>query len=124
MENVNDIINNLCEKLGTTIEYIVPEYAKMKIVKSLSGVGIWGIILILSLICLFVSHRIHSELDMTDKYTETETWLGIFIGSAVTSLLSITALIMMLIIEIPSVLTYYYTPYAAFFEDVLRNNIK
>ena len=32
MENVNDIINNLCEKLGTTIEYIVPEYAKMKIV--------------------------------------------------------------------------------------------
>ena len=121
MEHVNDIINNLCEKLGTTVEYIVPEYDKMKIVEGLSQIGICGIILVLSLICLFVSHRMHSKLDETDRFTETEVWMAILVGSGVTSLFSIMAFVIVLIIEMPRVLTYYYTPYAAFVEDVIQN---
>lgn len=32
MENVNEIIDSICNKLGTTVEFIMPEYARMAIV--------------------------------------------------------------------------------------------
>ncbi len=34
--NVNEIIDNICVKLGTTVERIVPEYAKYMIVSKLT----------------------------------------------------------------------------------------
>lgn len=124
MEHVNDIINNLCERLGTTIEYIVPEYAKMKIVEGLSEIGICGVILILSLICLFVSYRKYSKFEGSGKLTETEVWNGILIGSAITSLFSILAFIILLTVQIPEILKFYNTPYAAFIEDLIRQVYK
>ena len=33
--DVNEIINNICAKLGTTVEKVVPEYAKYKVVSNL-----------------------------------------------------------------------------------------
>ena len=33
--DVNEIINNICTKLGTTVEKVVPEYAKYKVVSNL-----------------------------------------------------------------------------------------
>lgn len=35
MENINEIIDNICLKLGTTAEFLIPEYAKMRIVESI-----------------------------------------------------------------------------------------
>ena len=35
MENINEIIDNICLKLGTTAEFLIPEYAKMRIAESI-----------------------------------------------------------------------------------------
>ena len=35
MQNINEIIDNICLKLGTTAEFLIPEYAKMRIAESI-----------------------------------------------------------------------------------------
>lgn len=40
MENINEIIDNLCNKLGTTAEYLIPEYAKMRIADGITAIGV------------------------------------------------------------------------------------
>ena len=42
--DVNEIINNICAKLGTTVEKVVPEYAKYKVVSNLQELLI-GVVL-------------------------------------------------------------------------------
>ena len=40
MENVNEIIDNICNKLGTTAEFIAPEYARMHAASSITAIVI------------------------------------------------------------------------------------
>ena len=51
--NVNSIINNLCDKLGTTVDYLIPEMAKYYITRHTVGVIISIIIIII--LCIFLT---------------------------------------------------------------------
>ena len=65
--NVNEIINNICAKLGTTIEKVVPEYAKYKVVSNLQelliGVVLAIITTFLTMTMLKMKKRIAEHVD-------------------------------------------------------------
>lgn len=42
-QEINIVIDNLCSKLGTTIEYLIPELAKAEITSSIFQIIIFGI---------------------------------------------------------------------------------
>lgn len=53
MENVNEIIDNICNKLGTTAEFIAPEYARMHAASSITAI----VISIVAIIAYFIILR-------------------------------------------------------------------
>jgi len=62
---INEVINVLCERLGTTGQYLIPELAKMSIAEN----TIWGII---SLIIMIVSIYFLPKAWKYDKNNEEE----------------------------------------------------
>ena len=48
-EEVNAIINNLCDRLGTSAKLLIPEIAKLRIVESVVMLAIFLVILIIGL---------------------------------------------------------------------------
>lgn len=76
---VNEVINNICEKLGTTIEKIVPEFSKYMFVSSLKDFII-GIVLLTFTAIIFRSlfkwfksriNKYKEETDRDDWYDES-----------------------------------------------------
>ena len=51
-EEINAVIDNLCEKLGTTAQCLIPEMAKMGIAEAIVGI-IFSVIILAVLIRLF-----------------------------------------------------------------------
>jgi len=79
MENeISEVINVLCEKLGTTGQYLIPELAKMNIAEDI----IWGIV---SLVITIVSIYFLPKAWKYDKNNEEEYtfWVIIPIVSTV-----------------------------------------
>lgn len=72
---INEVINTLCEKLGTTGQYLVPELAKINIAEGI----IWGIV---SLIIVIVSIYFLPKAWKYDKNNgEYSFWIIIPIAS-------------------------------------------
>ena len=52
MENVNSVINNLCVKLGTTVEVLIPELIKYKRTEATIDLIIYSVVILLTgLLC-------------------------------------------------------------------------
>lgn len=61
MDKVTEIIGSLCEKLGTTAQYLIPEMAKMNTANSLFWMIAWILIFIVALIILPFSYKAQKE---------------------------------------------------------------
>lgn len=61
MDKVAEIIGSLCEKLGTTAQYLIPEMAKMNTANSLFWMIAWIVIFIVALIILPFSYKAQKE---------------------------------------------------------------
>ena len=74
MENVNEIIDSICNKLGTTVEFIVPEYARMAIVGD--------VVLILVIFAVWYSGYI--GLRKLHKFCEKEEYVSdVYLAAAI-----------------------------------------
>ena len=74
--NVNTIIDNICAKLGTTVEMVVPEYAKYMVASKLTtfitGVGL--IILIVALAKMLMVSLNKKITEYKDEYESNDWW--------------------------------------------------
>ena len=60
INKVSEIIEGLCEKLGTTAQYLIPELAKMSIATGIFNVIVWGITTLVSGILAVVFYKKHA----------------------------------------------------------------
>lgn len=97
----NSVINNLCLKLNTTFDELVPEIVRMQIAKMLTLVAV---IVLICAVVLLIYRSVHKH---TDGYSELDEGLGL----ACVALLSI--LVVVLIVVIPLVMSYLASPRAA-----------
>lgn len=56
IDKVAELIEGLCEKLGTTAQYLIPEMAKMYIASGIFAVIMWGITALASGIIAIASY--------------------------------------------------------------------
>lgn len=61
VDKVSEIIGVLCEKLGTTAQYLIPELARMYIVTGIFDVIMWGAITLVSGFLAFVMYKKYRE---------------------------------------------------------------
>ena len=117
MNEVNDIINNLCIKLGTSIEYLAPEYAKMRIAESWAMITIAGVVFVLYLaFMVFIKKYVTKLVESGDRWNADE-WKVIAIG------ISIVIFIVILCtacIAIPTIYKFNASPMAAFLSEILK----
>lgn len=73
-EKINAVINNLCEKFGTTTQFLVPEIAKYEIATDVVGI-IFSTVLIIILVIIAV--RSHRVMEYDDGY-EVPFFVSIF----------------------------------------------
>ena len=73
---VNEVINNICEKLGTTIEKIVPEFSKYMFVSSLKDF-ILGVVLLAIVAIVFRSlfKWLKKRIDDYKAETDQDDWM-------------------------------------------------
>lgn len=58
---VNEVINNICDKLGILANELIPEMGKMKVAELSIGVGIGVLLLLLAGIIAMVSYKKHKR---------------------------------------------------------------
>ena len=74
--NVNTIIDNICAKLGTTVEMVVPEYAKYMVARNLTtfitGVGLIILIVVLAKMLMVSLNKKIAEYK--EEYESNDWW--------------------------------------------------
>ena len=68
MDKVTEIIGSLCEKLGTTAQYLISEMAKMNIANSKFWMIAWIVIFIVALFILPFSYKAKKANDYSDAF--------------------------------------------------------
>ena len=107
---VNEVINNICDKLGILASELIPEMGKMKTAE----LGVWlvmlGVMVLLSVVMFLLSVR-------ADKYDDHE-----FAGALVffSGLLLVIAIIGLLLV-LPNFMGWKASPTAKTFEYVLEH---
>lgn len=66
-EEISIVIDKLCEKLGTTIEYFIPEYAKYNIASAIYVISICILLIIVSAVII---RKCKKNLDDDDYYND------------------------------------------------------
>ena len=77
-EQVNEVIDNLCQKIGSTQEMLVPEMARLCIARSWVDAAFCGVLFLLCSIGLIVSIK---------SYKEDDNWV---IGIVLFSIVAVT----------------------------------
>ena len=74
---VNDVINNICEKLGTTADIIVPEFARYMAAKNIKTLILGLIFLILDAVIVksFLKWRKRCITEYKEKHNGDEDWV-------------------------------------------------
>ena len=72
MENLNEIIDNLCNKLGTTAEFLIPEYAKMRIAEAMFLRNVYGFIVIINILFFIISSYLFTKHYRNFNYREKD----------------------------------------------------
>lgn len=68
IDKISEIIGGLCEQLGTTAQYLIPEMAKMHIANSKFWVIAWIVVFIVALIILPFSYKAKKANDYSDAF--------------------------------------------------------
>lgn len=68
MDKITEIIGSLCEQLGTTAQYLIPEMAKMNIANSKFWTIAWIGVLIVAVIILPFSYKAKKANDGSDAF--------------------------------------------------------
>lgn len=120
MDQVNDIINNLCDKLGTTVEYLAPEYAKMKIADAQASILV-AVIIFAVFVVTFTGFLIWLRLIDRDRLRSLDGIIMVFaIMFCALGLACIVYFVCTLSYYVPAMYRYNASPVAALFEDALR----
>lgn len=75
-EKINAVINNLCEKFGTTTQFLVPEIAKYEIATDVVGIIFSTVLIIILVIVAVRSHRV---MEYDDGY-EVPFFVSVFLA--------------------------------------------
>lgn len=114
MDNINEVIDNICTRIGTTAERMVPEYARMKITSSAVLLVLLLVIFAVSIAAVRCAYKRYKE----DEYDEART--GALLGAVI---FAAVASFVFLIFGVDAILTitkYSAAPYAAFIEEMLK----
>lgn len=115
---VNSIIDNLCEKLGTTISDLTPEMARMNIAENITVIVFTILLVLVTIILGFkVIKRKGSSL-----YDDND-WVSI-IASIITGTLivfSALGIMLCLVVFIPDTIKWIVAPNARMAEYILNN---
>lgn len=68
MDKITEIIGSLCEQLGTTAQYLIPEMAKMNTANSLFWMIAWIGVLIVAVIILPFAYKAKKENGGSDAF--------------------------------------------------------
>lgn len=112
MEYVNEIIDNLCTRLGTTAEMLIPEYAKMRMATSATSMIIT--VIVFAVVVVFIVKGV-KRIVSGDWYED-----GIFIVMGIVLILGIFAAFIFLS-NLNGFIAYSTSPTAAFVNEMLRN---
>lgn len=84
-KEVNEVINNICDKLGYAASEITPEMAKYMIAKDTFTVGICALLVIASIICIIaaVKHNDKMKVECNYNYEGTRESAITLIGAVV-----------------------------------------
>lgn len=69
MDKISEIIGGLCEQLGTTVQYLIPEMAKMHIANSTFWTIGWAAIFLTCIIFLPVTYKLKKENEWSNTFT-------------------------------------------------------
>lgn len=61
IDKIAEVIDGLCEKLGTTAQYLIPELAKAYIASGIYNVIMWGITTLVCGILAVVFYKKHTD---------------------------------------------------------------
>ena len=112
MDNLNETIDYICQKLGTTAEYIIPEYAKMKIVSNS--------VIALACVCLIIFvFIIWKNFDNIVKKCNSDLVEGIEILLAVGGLITVILCPLFLVGAVYEMSKFIFSPTAGFIADIL-----
>ena len=89
MNEINIVIDNLCEKLGTTVEYLIPEITKVNTVSAIYGIVIFGIFTVISVLIFRYSWKKYHAEDCYDD-------LGPILGMATAVMTGVITISLML----------------------------
>lgn len=107
---VNEVINNICDKLGILASELIPEMGKMKTAE----LGVWlamlGVMVLLSVVMFLLSVRI-------DKYGDSEFAGALVFFSGLCLLIAFIGLLLVL----PNFMGWKASPTAKTFEYVLEH---
>lgn len=114
--DINEIINNLCDKLGTTAELLIPEYAKMKIASSIAELIISSVIIA---VYAFLAKKVYKWMcdNEIDQYDDVFVWIliGGILGAVVAAIC-----VVCIIVDVTEIAKYTASPVAAFTEEMLK----
>lgn len=118
MENINEIIDNICLKLGTTADLLIPEYAKMRIAESILSTVIFAALIFATVCALkFLVKAVKPGGVFYESDLETE-------ASIVGGSILVIGGIFFLIFFVDSaccLLRYASSPTAAFVDEMLKS---
>lgn len=106
---VNEVINNICDKLGILASELIPELGRMKIAEESSLIAILVVVLIVSVIMLVAGIK-KGRADWMDNAADALMILGVF---------GIVVAIVVLVFVIPDLVGWIASPKAKAFAYVL-----
>lgn len=114
---VNSIIDNLCEKLGTTISDLTPEMARMCIAENIT---IIVAIILSALVTIILGFKIIKHKS-SSLYNDND-WISIIAGITIGTLIifSVIGIMLCLIIFIPDTIEWIVAPKARMAEYILN----
>ena len=109
---INQVIDNLCEKLGTTAAQLAPEFARMEIARGVISIAVGILILVVAIYFLRRNIKLYFKAQEDRDNDFPYVFGAIVFGIAV--FISIIALI----IDLNSLIGWIASPQAAFIEHM------
>lgn len=111
MENINEIIDNICNRLGTTVDFIVPEYIRMEIISKVAAI----------LICIIISVLLRFICKKLDKLREADcNYEELYICSVYANIIISIFLLIGILFSIADLAKALVSPYGYFVSELIR----
>ena len=115
---INNVINNLCERFGTTTTYLIPEMTKYNITRDLVMIILSIIPLVLAIIIWLIGHKRYEKTIEEEKFNNGRAYTdaGDFIGYWMVSGLAFLVFFVMFTVNMYDLIGWISSPTAAFTE--------